>query len=375
MEQDPNRDDAFSEKNPHGAGGAPIAGRPIAQPMPPYYGYPPPPRSRSRWLWILLIILVPVAFVYMLMANLASTLGPQNDLIEARYNRERWKGKKKIAVIHIEGTIYETEGGFVKKQIDRIRQDNDVVGVVLRVDSPGGTVSASDFLLHHLKELRHRSEDDPLPLVVSMGSMAASGGYYVSMAVEDQPDSIFVEPTTWTGSIGVIIPHYSIEPWSKDYIMEQSIKSHELKGMGSIFKPLSDEEQAIFQGLVDDAFARFKEVVMSGRPELRPKAPGGPTPQFDKLATGQIFTARQALDSDLADKEGFMDDAIARCLELAQVEKDDAYVVYFKKQGSLFDGLLMESGQPTLDMKMLNDLATPKAFFLCTWMPGLAKGN
>jgi protease IV len=379
MEDTPDRGNAAGDNAPGDAQSAhtpPVMGSVASGPphmMPNYYGYPPPPRSRWRWVLWMLLLGLPALVIMFSILSVASSLSPQNDLIESRYNRERWKGTDKIAIIHVEGALYETEGGFIKKQIDRVRQDDKVKGIVIRVDSPGGTVSASDFILHHLKELRHSRDDNPIPLVVSMGSIAASGGYYVAMAVEDQENSIFVEPTTWTGSIGVIIPHYSIAGWVDGKISEESIKSHDLKGMGSIFKPLSDEEKVIFQGLVNDAFDRFKEVVLSGRPKLQQPAAGDASEQLEKVATGQIFTARQALDFGLADKEGFLEDAIERCLELAQLEEKDVRVVYFKQQGRLFDGLLMEGGGPAIDAKMLSDLATPRAMYLCTWLPGLGK--
>ena len=104
-----------------------------------------------------------------------------------------------MAIITVSGVIVDGDG-YVKKQIERVRQDEDVKAIVLRVNTPGGTVTGSDYILHHLNRLRAERK---LPLVVSMGSVAASGGYYVSMAVGDQPQSIYAEPTTTTGSIGV----------------------------------------------------------------------------------------------------------------------------------------------------------------------------
>ena len=115
--------------------------------------------------------------------------------------------RKKIAIIDVAGAIMEGEG-FVKRQIDaRAGRHRASSAVVLRVNSPGGTVTGSDYIYHHLREL---VDERKLPMVVSMGSICASGGYYVAMAVGDEPDAIFAEPTTWTGSIGVIIPHYDL---------------------------------------------------------------------------------------------------------------------------------------------------------------------
>src|SRR4051812_40240015 len=124
--------------------------------------------------------------------------------IEKKYVSGDKTAKDKIAIITVNGLIVEGEG-FVKHQIDKVKDDKHVKAIVLRVDSPGGTVSGSDYLYHHLAELKKQKS---IPLVVSMGGIAASGGYYVSMAVGDEKDTIFAEPTCSTGSIGVMIPHY-----------------------------------------------------------------------------------------------------------------------------------------------------------------------
>ena len=161
------------------------------------------------------------------------------------------------------GVIMDGDG-FVKQQIDRVRQDDMCKAVVVRVDSPGGTVTGSDYIYHHLKRLR---EERQIPLVVSMGSVAASGGYYVSMAVGDQERSIFAEPTTTTGSIGVIMPHYDISGLLKQFqIEDDSIASHPRKQLLSMTRPMSDEDREIIQDYIDDSFSRFKEIVKSGRP-------------------------------------------------------------------------------------------------------------
>ena len=152
----------------------------------------------------------------------------------------------KIAIIQATGVIADPKG-FVKKQMNRIREDDDVKAIVLRVNSPGGTVTASDYIYHHLSEL---VEDRDLPIVVSMGGIAASGGYYIAMAVGDTEDSIFAEPTTTTGSIGVIVPHYDLSGLLKDYnVKNDSIVSHPRKNMLSMTKSVSAEDRAIMQDL------------------------------------------------------------------------------------------------------------------------------
>ena len=163
-------------------------------------------------------------------------------------------------------------------------------------------------MYHHTREL---CEDRGLPLVVSMGSICASGGYYIAMAVGDEEDAIFAEPTTWTGSIGVVIPHYDFSGMLKDYkIKDDSIASHRYKLMGSPTRALDAEgraeERKLFQNLVDLSFEGFKDIVRSGRPKFR-----ADDAALDAVATGQIFTAKQAREKGLVDKIGFIEDAIA----------------------------------------------------------------
>ncbi|MCH8923990.1 MAG: signal peptide peptidase SppA, partial [Planctomycetes bacterium] len=214
----------------------------------------------------------------------------------------------KIAIITIDGAILSAEG-HVKHQIDRVRQDKNVKAVVLRINSPGGTVTASDYLYHHLVELRKEKD---IPIVVSMGGVCASGGYYIAMAVGDGEKVIYAEPTTWTGSIGVIIPHYNISGLMKKYgVEDDSIASHPLKETGSMTKEMSPEQRAILQELVQISFEGFKDIVKQGRPKLddtQQDADG--LTDMDKVATGQVFTAEQAVDRGLVDEIGFIEKAI-----------------------------------------------------------------
>jgi len=280
------------------------------------------------------------------------------------------KAKDKVAIITISGLILEAEGGYVKKQIDAVRNDPDVKAVVLRVDSPGGTITASDYLYHHLKEL---TDDRGLPLVVSMGGLCASGGYYVSMVVGDRPDSILAEPTTWTGSIGVIIPHYDVSGLMQKWdIREDSVASHELKGMGSPTRTMTDQERGIFQDLVNDAFDRFKEIVRSGRHEFRGDKGSS---ELDKIATGQVFTAKQAVKSGLVDRIGFIEDEVDRAVELASLKSSRVNVVKYRKPVTLVDAVLGASSQAKgFQLSQFLDLSAPRAYFLCTKLP-ISLGN
>ncbi len=296
--------------------------------------------------------------------------GPQE-----KYHSLNEIAREKIAIVEVVGTIMEGNG-FVKKQLDRIREDDDVVAIVLRVDSPGGTVTGSDYLYHHIREL---CEDRDLPMVVSMGSICASGGYYLAMAVGDEEDAIFAEPTTWTGSIGVVIPHYDfsgmLENWD---IKDDSIASHKYKLMGSPTRSLDKEQRAeereLFQELVNLSFEGFKDIVRSGRPKFRDDDAA-----LDKVATGQIFTAKQARDKGLVDKIGFIEDAIERAAELAGRDLETVRCVkYDEPTPSLATLLSAKSSQPSLlgaDLRSFLDMTAPRAYYLCTWLPSVLSNS
>ena len=280
--------------------------------------------------------------------------------VKEKYVSHERISDNKIAILSVTGTIIDGSG-FVKKQIDRAMEDDSVKAIVLRVNSPGGTITGSDYILHHLRELVKERE---IPIVVSMGAMAASGGYYVSMAVGDTPDTIFAEPTTWTGSIGVVIPHYDLSKLLGDWGIEQdSIASHRLKTMGSFAKPMTEEERKIFQTLVDDSFTRFKDIIKEARPKFKDDSKA-----LDKLATGQIFNAQQAQKDGLIDKIGFVEAAVERAIELAKLSPDDVTVVKYERETSLASMLMGgNSSAGKIDLSVLLDAATPRAYYLCTW--------
>lgn len=297
-------------------------------------------------------------------------VGPQE-----KYHSLSKTAEEKIAIIDVTGTIMEGDD-FVKEQIDHVRKDDDVVGIVLRVNSPGGTVTGSDYLYHHLREL---CKDRDLPMVVSMGSICASGGYYLAMAVGDQEDAIFAEPTTWTGSIGVVIPHYDFSGLLENYdVKDDSIASHKYKLMGSPTRQLGPEERAeereLFQELVNLSFEGFKEIVRSGRPKFRADEEA-----LNGVATGQIFTAKQARDKGLVDKIGFIEDAVQRAVELSGRDPEAVRCIkYNEPVPSLATLLSAKANRPNLlggDLRSFLDLTAPRAYYLCTWLPSILSNS
>lgn len=311
-----------------------------------------------RWLLTIVLVLIVIGFFY----------SDESPLVEEWHSLSK-TASDKVAIISVEGTIFGAEG-FIKDQIDRVRDDKDVKAIVLRVDSPGGTVTGSDYIYHSLKKLAH---DRQVPLVVSMGGIAASGGYYIAMAAGDVENTIYAEPTTWTGSIGVIIPHYNVakllERWD---IQDDSIASNPLKMMGSPTREFPEairaEEQKILEGLVQSSFDSFKEIVLASRPALK-----GDKGKQEVAFSGRIFTARQARENLLVDRIGFIEDAIDRAIRLANLGKNDVRVVRYKRQLGAMEALLFgaQSRKPPIDLASFAELTVPRAYYLCTWMPAM----
>jgi len=324
------------------------------------------PRSWDRWrgrlAWIITGISVVVAAVA-LGAN--AEYFQTNPKVIEQYHSMANKATNKIAIVEIRGAIMGGEG-FARHQLDQVKADESVRAIVLRIDSPGGTVSGSDELHYRLKKL---AAERNLPVVVSMGSIAASGGYYVAMANGGEDDIIFAEPSTITGSIGVIIPHFDFSQLLKRFdVTDDSITSGPLKEMLSVTKSRSTElakkERGIVQDLVDEMFTRFKDIVRKGRPKLDDKT-------IEAVTTGQVFTANQAITFGLIDKIGFLEDAIARAVVLADLQEDSVRVIQYKKPQGLFDELLGGASQARSfnNLEMLVEWTTPRAWYLCSWWP------
>ncbi|MEK6236014.1 MAG: S49 family peptidase, partial [Planctomycetales bacterium] len=135
----------------------------------------------------------------------------------------------------------------------------------------------------------------------------------------------------------------------------------------SILKEMSNDERAIFQELVDEAFDRFKGIVKEGRPKLSDE-------NVKEIATGQVFTASQAIKYGLVDAEGFMDDAVDHAAKLAGLDKDKVRVVRYQQPVTLMEVLMQgqaQSQKPSMNLQALLELSTPRAYYLCSWVPGL----
>lgn len=288
-----------------------------------------------------------------------------------KYHSLSKTASKKVAILSLTGPIMGGDG-FARAQLDRIAEDDSVKAIVLRVDSPGGTVSGSDELHHRLADLAKKRD---LPVVVSMGGIAASGGYYVAMANGGRDDVIFAEPATLTGSIGVIIPHFDLSKMLKRFdVTDDSVASGPLKQMLSPTKDrdpqVALEERKVLESLVNDMFERFKQIVREGRPKLDAAA-------VDKVATGQIYTAEQAREAGLVDRIGFLEDAITRAVELAGLTDTTTRAIRYTKPKGLLDEVLGgdfgAGGRGSLEA--FAELTSPRLWYLCSWWPALVSSR
>jgi len=230
------------------------------------------------------------------------------------------KSSPSVALIGITGMIadVQTPGllgskpGIVDQvaaQLRDIEHDPKIRAVILRINSPGGTVTGSD-ILH--REIRRFAESSGKPVIASMGEVAASGGYYIALAC----DEIYAEPTTVTASIGVIIQTFNVhEGLSRLGIHAKALTSGPNKAMGSPLEPYNAEQVALLQGIVDRFYARFRGVVTDRRGDKIDPA------QFDMVTDGRVVIGEQALELGLIDHTGGILDAYESAKQLAGLNK------------------------------------------------------
>lgn len=238
-------------------------------------------------------------------------------------------GNAKVALIDVRGMILDgPQSGFFSSspgpvddlvaRLARAEADPNVKAVVLRINSPGGSVSASDTMY---REVRRFCEKTKKPVVASLGEVAASGGYYLALAT----DRIVTQPTTITGSIGVIIPTLNVsDGLSRIGITSRAIKSGPNKDLANPLEPMREGQYAVLQGMVDEFYARFKGLVVSRRTHL--------TGKIDELTDGRVVSGAEAVRVGLADAEGDLRDAFEAAKQLAHVPS--ARLVKYHPMGS-----------------------------------------
>ena len=237
---------------------------------------------------------------------------------------------QKVAVIDVTGIISKSDATI--KLIHAYRDDPSIKAIVMRIDSPGGSVAPVQEIYTELEKIEK-------PIVASMAGSAASGGYYIACAA----DTIFANPGTLTGSIGVIMQFTRMKGlYDKVGLEHQVIKSGQFKDTGSPFRTLTQEEQAVLQATVDDVHNQFVDTIAQARSNLLTRA------EVVELADGRIFSGRQALDSKLIDQLGNLPDAIKIAGELGGIEGKPK-VLRKQKKTSLFEQLLGIEQMPPFD--------------------------
>jgi protease IV len=281
------------------------------------------------------------------------------------------KGKDKIVLLDLTGIITDQQKqrtlfiepsmvSEMKEKLDTASKDPMVKAVVLRINSPGGTVTASDLLYHEIINFKKTTGKKVISVIMDLG---ASGGYYVAAA----SDKILAHPTTVTGSIGVIMININVEGLlEKIGVTEDAIKSGEKKDMGSPFRSMSEEERKIFQEVIDQMYERFISVVAEGRKNLTKE-------QLRKIADGRIYTAQQAVALGLVDRIGYLEDAISIAQEETGLK--EARVVTYQRPGSykanIYSGLPANRGNIInmiqFDLSSMFPVGTPQFMYL--WVP------
>lgn len=319
----------------------------ITQPAPSAFGW-----FRSA--------LVPVALLASLGANIwmfdqyQQYFADRNGPSESYHSGDKL-ARDKLAIIKVTGTIMPPFSGRVLAAIKKAKDDDRVKGILLSVDSPGGLVTDSHQIYHKLRELSVLK-----PVVVSMGSMAASGGYYVSMGAGPEA-RIFAEPTTWTGSIGVIIPHYEVTGLASQLGVEAApLKTGEFKDALSPFRPMTDRDREVWNAILDQSFQQFIDVIDVNRPALDRE-------KVRQLATGQIYTASDALQNGLIDAIGYEEDALDELKKKAGLSR--ARVVSYSHATGVLDLLLSSAQAPdrSSQWQTLFNASVPRAMYFCSW--------
>lgn len=276
-----------------------------------------------------------------------------------RFHSGEETARDKIVILKMDGTIMPPYTERILKQIRYLEKADNVKGVLLMVDSPGGFVGDSDEIYHSLRKLADKHK-----IFVHMKGMAASGGYYISMGAGPN-GRIFAEPTTWTGSIGVIIPRYDVSQLAEKFgVAVEPLKTGEFKDALSPFRPLTERERKVWENILTQAFEQFITVIDTNRDNLTAE-------QVKSLATGQIYTAKDALESGLIDEICYEDETLEKfkqALGLTNVR-----VVTYEHPQTLSDILL--GSAKTQSMKdpahTLLESSVPRALYYFSWLPPL----
>jgi protease-4 len=321
------------------------------------------PRRGGWFAWVLLGLLgmsAALNLLFLIIVLAGFSISDEPSPVQTYHSGEE-SAARKIAIIRIEGTIMPPFTERIIDTIDYVKEDSDVRGVLVVVDSPGGLVADSHQIYHRLQQLK-----DTKPVYVAMTRMAASGGYYVAMGAGPQ-GKIYAEPTTWTGSIGVIIPRYDLSELATEYgVRSEPLTTGPYKDSLNPFRELSDDEREVWSGILDDAFGKFQEVIVDNRNNLD-------ADDVAELATGRIFTADQALENGLVDQIGYVEDAL-KDLE-QKIGRGPLQAVEYEYPISFTEALFgsAEARQQSDPLQQFFNAGVPRAMYFCGWSAGMGE--
>jgi protease IV len=358
---------AFAPPPGPGGGWMPPRGGPWG---PPGFLRPPRPGGfllRAVLTTLLLVVLLDLIGVNLIMLTPAPPHVKKVTVVDST-------AEQTIVVIPVEGLITDELAGQFDQYITAAEADKDVRGVVLAIDTPGGSASASDAMYHRLQMFKQRAKANgqSIPIVAAMGGIATSGGYYVACGA----DYIFAQPTTWTADIGVLVPRFNVSELLAKYgVKETTIVATgaDYKNLGSMFEPEDEKGRVYLQGLVDATFDQFKKVVNDGRR-------GKLSPNLDDIFNGRVYMANDALRLGLIDRIGYNEDAYDYIRTAAGVS--DAKIVRYEPPSLIEQALGTESlfnlargkaqapsggitvNGVSVDLRQLGDLIAPRPMYL-----------
>lgn len=271
---------------------------------------------KNKWLWAVLIIAGACVILFVLSISIYVAFRGENDTLA-------WG--EGVGLVEVKGMIIDSQETV--KQLNDFRKDDKVKAVVLRIDSPGGVVGPSQEIYAEVKKLSSGKK-----VVVSMGSLAASGGYYIA-----SPASVIMaNPGTITGSIGVLMKLSNFEGlMGKIGMKAYTLKTGKYKDAGSPLRTMTEQDKAMLQGVIDNAHSQFVRAVAEGR--------GLPVENVRRIADGRIFTGEQALGLKLIDKIGTLQDAVDEAGRLGGIKGEPQVIRPVKKKNLLLDLLVEES--------------------------------
>jgi len=316
-----------------------------------------------------ILVTLPLSGCILVSANLNPFAAEPQPLEERVVSGE---GKAKVLLIDIAHVITaededeafgirhrDSTTARVQQELEQAAKDDDVRAIVLRINSPGGTVTASDIVYQQIMDFKAQQH---VPVVAQMLDMATSGAYYIALAA----DEIVASPTTVTGSVGVVMFGVNLSGlMEKIGVTNQTLTAGAHKDLGSPLRKMAPEERAILQSVLDAMQQRFLSIVRERRPEATAET-------LQTIADGRVLVADQALQARLVDRIGYLDDAVG--IATRQAGETTARVVMYRRPQEYAENIYSRATTGAAQMNLVNfdlgglGLAAPQ--FLYMWMPG-----